>query len=283
MPTFVGTMFFREGARGFSESWYNTTFNDSAAALDGLNALADVRVKGLGKQSFLQGTRVSDIAIRGDSRVSFARRKYSVSFYQKIKNSDIASSAWYLQATVGEFSRRQVMLRGMPDDWYAVPPGLVDVSQVQPPGRLVTFVAQFRKALIDGTWGLLGQDVGPGRAGLLVLDFDKDNVTNQLILKLQPGAGIPPDPGSSFRLFLPKRFSPALPSVLFAQEVDGFNVTTFTPAPNGLTYTGGSLVRQINKAYLPVSDLQLVRPARRKTGRAFFVPAGRSKKARARP
>lgn len=275
MPNWQGTIFFGLGSRGWSEVWYSGTYNDSAGALASLVRVAQVRATALAQQAVLRAARVSDVAVRGDSRVWFNDAVVAASVMQNAGDADIPGSVWYVQAIGNDFSRRQVMLRGMPDNWFDLPAGVKDPDVVAPDPQAIAFVKAYAKVLKDERWGLLGTDPASAAGTVPIDDITRDPVSEVIILNCQAGVGVLPLPFDLVRIYRP-RITPPIASLQRVLSVAGSAVTLFATSAVPLVYKGGSSLRRLNKTVITVLNLQIVRAARRRTGRAFFVPRGRA-------
>lgn len=267
------TMFMQQGSRGWTESWYNPTAG-STNALNLTSSLALVRRIGLGAQSYISALRVSDPLVRGDSAFETFDLNNPASVNELLGPSDMPSAVWYVQAQAGPFVRRQLTMRGMPDAWYRLKEGPVNPDQPGVPGELTRFLKQYIQALQNGGFGLWAPSLQLGDNGTPVIDVGRQAVTNYIQLTC-PAGGFPlPNAGDQIRLYTP-HLTPKIATLQYVQGQVGGVVTLLDATPGAITYLGGMRLRVRSHQVVGITDLVPLRPSRRKTGRAFFVPRGR--------
>jgi hypothetical protein len=114
MPNFAIDFVLQIGDRGASERWYQSTASYDTAMADAL-VVAQARSLLLGNGAALQAVRVSDQAVLRDSVRAFNTATFPKAGASLIR--DTPGHAWYVQANINGRYKRQVMLRGIPDDW----------------------------------------------------------------------------------------------------------------------------------------------------------------------
>jgi len=112
MPKFQVTFVFNQERMGWSETWYLDQSNYDLALVSATNT-ATRRSMLLGAGPKLEYIRVSDVLVPGDSKVT----KVGVDTVTQTDTADTPWNAIYCRFNAGPLYRRQVWLRGIPDDW----------------------------------------------------------------------------------------------------------------------------------------------------------------------
>lgn len=276
MPEYKGTMIFGWGAQGWSESWYAIK-PDQGDAFRSFQKVAEQRAKMLGKQSFLQAFKISDLSVRGDAVLEPMASEVEVGSVNQA--SDAVWLGWYCRFEAGAGSRRQLFLRGQPDAAYSAA-AQQSALTVRPEAAFKSAFEKYVSVVKKEKWGLRVIDPNanplrvvkkieiinpPARQGIQLTFDNAGDVPVGTELLLYRMASVPllshkervhstNPPTSSAELFL-------LGTPL---QVQG--------------YSGKGLVRINRTAIVPITDGAILRIGKRDTGRAFFVTAGRQSK-----
>jgi hypothetical protein len=264
---------FNGGRQGWSETWYK--FGD-----------------GLTYDTVF--IRVSSMSVVGDS-LPRSKPPTFVDPQTSANPRGIVEKAWLFRATAGSgggLYRRQVWLRGMPDawsDWDA------QTGRAKVPDLLNDKIKAFRDALILKNFSLrvLDKTVAPKTIKNVTIQNGAYVITTDLAHGL----------GTSYTDVdgVPRRTRIRISGANFAgndlevangKHINGVtelsavtnDTLTAVKAPldeaTPIQYVGGGrLVSQVY-VYVPVVDLVRIKLAKKDTGRAFFVPRGRSPKRR---
>lgn len=272
VATFKATFIFNEGRQGWSETWYSSGATTGATINDVYGdavALSILRKQMLGEGATLEALRVSDIAIRGDSR-------FTEFFIPTPANQDLAadlpSNGMLARVEAGALYRRQMWLRGMRDEWIVR--NIVTGVPIIPPALLAAFQA-FNDELVARQWQLRVIDKSPPN----FFDNPVTAIAADGILTRFTVLGFGAIPiGAEVRSHNwtgPDKA--ALNKVFKVVSADAIGVTinlAFATLTNPALDLTGMLASRII-VYKNITRSEILRLAARQTGRAFFVPRGR--------
>lgn len=271
MPTYKTTWIFNQSRYGWTESWYFDQPNPEYA-LEIAKKLAIKRTDLLANNVLLEYIRISDIDVLSDSLV-FGIQKWGT---RDQPRGDTPWNAIYCRVEAGSAYRRQMWLRGIPDDWIQLEASNPADNPIDP--TLQAAFNAFRSALTNNAFKLkvISKDIGDvTERPVTALG---QNGSGQIVFS---AVGLTSQPGDEFRS---KKWSGP-----DKKQLNGvFKVVTNTGAAVTIAkkYTdltapdedsGGKLVARIVK-YKDITDAKIMRVAKRNTGRAFFVQAGRRKR-----
>jgi len=266
MAFYQGTIIFNQGKLGWSETWY-VAANEHIAALSAIVGIANGRMALLGSNAVIEGTRISDVAQTQDSLVSIIEGNQG----RSPSRSDTPWNAIYCRFITGPLHRRQVWLRGIPDLWISLSENNVNMI----PDDLRSAFTRFKNSLTRN--GALMRVIDKNGAQGVPIDMtllgeSTDGYVNFTV------PGVTTAVGKNFRVANtsgPDR--QLLNGVHKVRAVVG-NVVTSNIKVSDLEDLGDNIPGKWwyqNIAYEPVLDGIIMRPAKRSTGRAFFVPRGR--------
>ncbi len=276
------TFLFNGLDRGISESWFYNV-NDVIQDADIVRAkrFSDLRVGLMASEWRCVAVRFTDTsALRTSTLVEYQMSAKAGVFAQ---GPDVASTAWMVRATGANGAKRQMWLRGGDDEavtWDAGAKRFVVSPELL--SRFEKFKTLFFPTAAGGVspW-MIGRISRLGQAGT-----DTQAVTNLTVSALnRPQLTVGAAPwGADERIIVsgfkqpwsylngvktPKQWSAAGTVITLDQAVLG---TFITAVPNGVR------IRRWVQTPIAVSSLEFGRAGSRKTGRAFFVPAGVHKK-----
>lgn len=270
MPTFKITYVFNAHRYGWSETWY-TTVSTHDIALQAAKSVAPKRARLLGNGNVLEMARVSDVDIPQDSKVYFFGGDQAV----QVDDADTPWNAILARVEAGPLYRRQCWLRGIPDSWIV----LQSVNGINlPPGALNQAFNQFKIAILANGFALRVIDKSPPNGTPVDVTAIANGAEGKVALSI---AGIVGGPGKEVRIkgfigpdkFLLNGVHKIISNAGGVVTIDlDFNLLT-NPAAN---VAGKGVSRVI--IYAPIEDAILLRPAKKSTGRAFFVSRGRQPK-----
>jgi hypothetical protein len=269
------TFIFNDGRAGWSETWYLAAIADLATAARRAVTLAESRRELLARGVSLEYVRTSDEDVLGDSLVAITRGDVAGGTVAGGLSPDTPYNAILVRAQAGALYRRQVWLRGVPDDWIrrnAADPPFFQAPQQRT--ALAAFFAELAKAppfairaiakeaAVTVPRRVTGVTFNAG-TGRWVLEIGAHGFANNDQVRVR-GA----KPASAG----------ALNGVFGLTGVTGTAVEiTPSPADGGIVgYLAGSatIAKRVIQ-YYPINFGLAVRYAKRATGRAFFVPHGR--------
>jgi hypothetical protein len=269
MPVYQMTAVFNQGKAGWSETWYCTVSNHEAA-LTKLKATLPLRQGLLGGGASIEYIRVSDVAIRGDSQV------------QQLTNWAISTSPtgadepWdgvYVRCEAGPLYRRQMFLRGIPDVWAGpagafpgAPPLNADMTQA---------VKKWSTRAINEGYQLRCTDKEGAGATKTPIDALAADPQGRTTITCAANLGAVNDRFiiSNYEGEDRKLLNGVHKILAKAGNVYTFKLKFATledPSDN----TGGQARPQVI-VYKPLEAVEIIRMAKRSTGRAFFLPVGR--------
>jgi hypothetical protein len=269
------TFVFNDGRQGWSETWYLGAIVDLGTAAARAATLGVARRELLARGVSLEYIRTSDEAVLGDSLVSITRAAVAGGTVAGGLAPDTPYNAILVRAQAGALYRRQVWLRGIPDDW--IRRNATDPPFYQAPGQqvaLASFLLELTKAPAFAIRAI-AKEAGVtvprrvngvtfnGATGRYVLDVGAHGFANNDQVRVRAAK-----PASAA----------ALNGVFGLTGVTGTTVEiTPSPADGGIVgYLAGSAsIAKRVIAYYPINFGVAVRYAKRATGRAFFVPRGR--------
>lgn len=270
MATFLTTLIFNATKNGWSENWY-WTGADHASAQAAALVLASARQKLLAQGVILEAVRTSDVAILGDSVIALAPAIPAAG--KPALARDNASNAWLSRINAGALYRRQLWLRGIPDDWIEFN---ADGTPKPPPAALGKVFDAYVLALTKGPFQLKVIDKGPGSPLTSILVVAAD-VPTGLTKVTANGHGL-----ANFDFVRIKGAKGVNASLLNGVwQIQDVTANTFViglPAADLATINYVTLSGKVQKratTYVNVTSGVILRGGTRKTGRAFFVSPGR--------
>lgn len=265
------TWFFRDvNAHGWSESIYNTGFDTQGVYTRAL-ALVDKRLDILGREAELIALRVANDDPQRDSALkSFAPGDGQGQYPPAADNNNTDFSDTSLLVLLYATSKKKgrLFLRGIPDDVCN------NAGQYTPPPFFVNKFQTWAIALAgEGSWAV--RTFAPPAAKVPITTIDQSQLTGTAtIVTGAPNLLVPGD----LVVFTGGRGSRGLRGRhrVLAAATDGI---TFRVPCNKLLlpYDGGMSVQKVAFELTPFSSATVVRITRRKAGRPFGVPPGRSK------
>lgn len=275
---FKYSMLFNFQGQGFSESWYTTAgtlLGTSGSLNPPFLPLAIARANMTGKYVLLVGVRLTDLSNpRNTQTYAFAQKAQAGDDPDNVTNSFLVNVRG--AANVGN---RSLFIRGLPDDaivWN-------DAAQVfSPVGVMVRQFSAYRNALLNDGWQLRAvQPIAkPIPAGQLISAITNNPVTDAVVITTSAAM-----PNQTLPLLVSGFKKPLSFLNGTYQPNSGFTITSGSSVtlrnramtlPQSLTFVSGSAaVRTQNFAFVNVNRVTIEFPRERRTGRAFFVPAGR--------
>lgn len=269
-PVYLGELTLQQGSYGWTETWYTNKYGTSAAALDSLAQVRDVRFsEGTGVQTLLPQIKVSDVAVRGDSRVKHYAQGIGAGALVGGESSDAAYNAWLVRAEGSDVLRRQVWLRGMPDFWFNLTADDDDPELPPINPAMLTFLQHYLGVLRAGGWGVYGVAAIAATQIVQVVAAGRENVTNRLQFTIKAGSPMPAA-GDTLRIYsVPLVGGSALPKIHSTQRVVavvGQVVTVYQTYPVVPILSKPGSLRNVKKAVAVVRALEPIRPGSRITG-----------------
>lgn len=267
MPIFKGTFIFNQGRNGWSEVYYvDTDGYDNAKAR--FARLSRSRAGLLGKGTSIDGVRVSDESVLNDA--------YPVDVGDVVTFDATTDTPWnsiYVRAQAGALYRRQFHLRGVPDSWITIDPatgkGVIPAVARQQFNLWAADCTSFAPVL------QLKVMTKTNDAVKIAGNPVQDGVFTKFSVGAVPGLDAVP------YVLLRKWKGPDRKILNRRWDVVKYEapfVTLSLPwaylREPTLDYNG-FMLRRI-PGFAPMTDLFLVRFAAKKTGRAFFVSAGKA-------
>lgn len=269
MPLFKCTQIFALDANGWSETWYSQESTAQLAA-EAFNATVAARARMLSRPATVQYVRVSDEAITGDAL--FASYEATETIPDKTVESlppDNVLSAWLCRFSVGGHSRRHLWLRGAPDEWVRFLP---EGRRAPADPKLLQLFDQYVASLVANRIGL--RVLSPNAVKHPVstcIPHPGDLTAYQLVIAST--AGLPQ--AGRIRLFGFPRAT-GLSGVRHYLREDQTDLKVFpSKSPINFQYNGAGVVQLAIWEHARVLSGQPMRFGGRKTGRRFFVTAGR--------
>lgn len=269
MATYQLTTVFNQGKAGWSETWYVQASNHDQA-LERLRGVLPRRQGLLGGGASIEYIRVSDVAIKGDSSVQ-QLTNWSVSTAPA--GADEPWDGVYVRCEAGPLYRRQMFLRGIPDNW-AGPAGAFPGS---PPlnAEMTAAVKKWSTAAINQGFQLRCTE--KEGAGAVKTPIDALGVDGQGRTTFTCAANL----GAVNDRFIVSNYDGKDRRLLNGRHkilAKAGNVYTVKlrhalledPADN----TGGQARPEVI-VYKNLEEVVIIRMAKRSTGRAFFLPVGR--------
>lgn len=269
MAVFKFTWIFNDYRQGWSESWYYTGSNIESSTVTSSSG-ATVRMRLIGKNVILEAARVSDVTIRGDSTFTpFAGVQPVQAAVQ-----DTAWNCWLCRVEAGALYRKSMYLRGCPDDWIAQE----ENGQFIQPQALRNAIGEFQDFAI-GTLALRVAEKIPDASYIKITGITADPDGYIRFAAAATGAVL----GDTVTV---KSYQGPDRSILNGQHAvragDGASVTIntlFALLLDPLANVKGVIAKR-NIIYPTVTRIRPLRPVKRSTGRAFFVPVGRRRRRR---
>lgn len=269
MATYQLTTVFNQGRAGWSETWYCQASNHEQA-ITKLRGVLPRRQNLLGGGASIEYIRVSDVTIKGDSQVQ-QLQNWSVS--TSPMGADEPWDGVYVRCEAGPLYRRQMFLRGIPDDW-AGPAGAFPGS---PPlnGTMTDALKRWSAAAIAQGFQLRCTEKEGAGAVRTPIDALGTDAQGRTTFTCTANLGAVND------RFIVSAYEGKDRKLLNGRHkilVKAGNVYTVKlryalledPADN----TGGQGRPELI-VYKELEEVVIIRMAKRATGRAFFLPVGR--------
>lgn len=292
MPTYQVTFIFNGERQGWAETWY-WTGSSSDTAMAAALAVGQARLKLLGNTLQLEAIRVSDVAILGDSFVDESLNNQNTGTGASGARDVVAVSVLG-RATAQNLYRRQVWIRGMPDAFVFYDPK-TGKSQLNESAAFISAWNTWASQLIAKAYQLRVIDKDSPQkpiTGVLVAP-----VTGQTAIRC-PGHGYAPGkmirirgakfangPGETLDengkslvngVWQVREIVNNPPPAAQLNPVDWFEIPSFFDDIQPAYVSGGKAQERV-VAYKTIDFMKYSRYAKRDTGRAFFVPRGRSR------
>lgn len=269
MPDFQCSMLFNAQKQGWSENWWLTAATHAAAQTATL-ALAGARQLMLAKTVTIEAVRTSDTAVLGDSLVALAP-SVPVGGAAPALAKDNPGNAWLSRVNSGPQYRRQLWLRGAPDDWMVFD-DVTGLAKI--PDPLNKAFTAYMAVLTNKKFAIRALDKAQART--IIQTFTPD-APSGLIKVTAPTHGL--NELDQVRIKGALGIGTKILNGVFriqGRTADTFLIPLPLAALAGVNYVTLS-ARVQKRAYLlqTVTDGVILRPGLRKTGRAFFVPRGR--------
>lgn len=269
MPILKFTFFFRQRGSGWSESWYKSTPGSDLSTAYDAYPLAVKRAALCGKETFLEATRYSFTDVERDSLLSLwgdTLRGYDG------QESDAPTTALLLRcSTVGLTARKFAYLRGIWDN--VVKTG----GLYTPTGPYVTRMSSFTEQLAADELGWLGAGVRT-RQKITGMVLNSNGTVSITFAGDLFGAG----PWTERLVRISGVACGTFPNGSVIMQPSANNAATTVKRIRALPWlTGGrgtvvtTIFRVIGRTAAGVALAGVSRVVERKTGRAFFVSAGR--------
>lgn len=262
------TLIFNDAKAGWSETWYKANVPSLTDGLKDAQKLAKARGALVGLQASIEAVRVSDEAENRDSLLDF--NPDHVSKEAESKSSDTPWNCFLARVSAGSRYRRSVYLRGIPDDW--IQRSLVEDTQFTMVEAFVKAWTAFGKHLVDNNWCIRALSREADTPEVKITDIRRAagdvNIWTEVVA---PGLNVTAGDHITVRGAKGTLLKGAYP--VFSSNANV--VTIKRPMDEKDNYVGGGMARKRVYALFPVTDYELIRPAKRDTGRAFFVPRGR--------
>jgi len=271
MATFQLTTVFNQGRSGWSETWYCQA-STHEQAITKLKSVLPRRQGLLGGGASIEYIRVSDVAITGDSQVQHLQ-DWAIS--TSPTGADEPWDGVYVRCEAGPLYRRQMFLRGIPDAW-AGPAGGFPGS---PPnnGEMTQAVAKWASAAKNNGFQLrCANKEGAGAVKTPITSFASGTGgRTTFVVSVDQGAvgdffKISGYEGPDKKLLNGRHKIIEKAGTSYTIKLRYLDITD--PTEN----TGGK-ASPIVIVYKDLEEVQIIRMAKRSTGRAFFLPVGRRK------
>lgn len=271
MAEFKLTLIFNAERRGWTESFY-MDYSSYATADVAAQALLEKRIPLLGIGAKVEAYRLSDIAVAGDALL------YTPPVNNVINNQtqlvrDVPEVAALARIQATDNYRRQLWLRGIPDDWASWNQ-TVGVWNVDPDFK-AKFDA-FAAILTNRQFKVYAISKAPA-------DVRSIKITNLTTVVTATEISAPGHTfvvGDKVRVKGCKGVNASLVNGVwdvFAVTLDTFTVRNNIPPGTAYFYSGGGVAMRQFKKMFQIDRCTFERIAKRDTGRAFFVPRGRRK------
>lgn len=270
MPFYQLSFIFNAERQGWSETWY-TEAATRGLAMQKARLVADKRLCLVGAGVKMDAVRVSNVAEFKDALIDYGVGNTPCKD-TSILNRDLPSMAWLARCSAGGGPARSIWLRGIPDEWVKFKLEVGFIPEIPP--LLVQSFTQWAETCVQNGFLLNALDKVTHQekeiSNLAVtLGEGKCTVTS-------PNHGIPNLKKVRIRNCKGTNASNANGEwITFNVTQDTFEIRSPTAFAAAIAYIGGGLVRRQEKQFVAATEFQLVRPAQKDTGRAFFVPRGR--------
>jgi len=254
------------GKQGWSETYYH----QATANVDVVNfskALAQERKRLMAYGPVLEAIRVSDDAVKGDAQLIPSNIVGTGSVGDM--PCDKIETAWYVRLEAGFFYRRQLHLRGLPDDWTTsaefAGPGIW-----QPTPAFKAAAERFCAYVVDNQWLIRVKQRGAENEDRLVTNAVRDDndiwtITGDFADWPQFGKCIGLRDLEVPQLYGEQRY-----------VATAVNTIKIQPKIGGGAWGVGGHFRLVKIVYEDITTAALIRASNRKTGRPFFLTRGRA-------
>lgn len=270
MPQFRATFIFNQNRYGWTESWHREDSNPDNM-LEQAKKLATKRRMLASSEVKLEYIRISDVAVVGDSLV----HAYDQWGSGPLPDADTPWNAIYCRVESGSKYRRQMYLRGVPDDWIKLTAGNPNANPID--SALDTAFKAFRSQLLAGGWQLKTVSKEPGDAVEKNIGAITQDTEGRIAFQI---TGLSSATGDEFRV---KSYQGPDKKVLNGVYKVVSNNGTIVVVPkkynlltDPVSNSGGKAVPRVVR-YQLITEAKIMRCAKKSTGRAFFVEAGRRK------
>lgn len=277
MAVFKIDFLFNQLNRGFSETWYMDTA-DIQTAMASAKSVAKLRSLTCARDVAFEAIRVSDVAVNGDSLIFTDTTTYA----QPDRPGDVTAVGILVRCMSGTTYRKPLVLRGLPDDWLdrSNTPGKILLNDV---GKKP--VKAYLQAVITAGWRFRCRpkvtdlaDYSPITAVAAV----GGNVSLTAVSCAAVAAIV--HTGYYIQIRGCRKSAAALNGVWNVQDEPvspvihiGLNFVghlSFLQSPDWAK----AKARYLLYTYQSMSDYTILDGRTRKSGKAFFVPAGRSRR-----
>lgn len=270
MADYKVTLFFTEGAQGWSESYYQTA---NSPELVRPLALALVKARGgmLAGQVGIPYVRISDETIKGDSRV--VTNPAFVPLTQFGAGEQIPDFAWtglVVRMEATDLYRRSMTLRGVPD---IGPQGPATAGPM--PANLLAAFNVFRDILKNDSWQMRNKNRGLGFENKRVIFVKPDNALKRASFSVNAHGYQVGDKVNVTNLaqYPTLRGVRLIVAVVDANEFVIEYINDVQPLLE--PYRGDAMVRKVGYVYPDIAETTFIRFGKRDTGRPFGQSRGR--------
>lgn len=270
MADFKVQFLFSLGRYGWSETYYCTTSNHTETEKKA-RELARIRAEGLAESVYIEAIRISDEDIKGDALlvpVQLGRRTAATSG----KPPDVPQTSWYMRIQSANLYRRQLHIRGIPDEWTeAVTDFVTAGSAWAPADSLLKFATKYGAYLVANEWKMKVNERGAGNEPRQIANAVRNPESG--VWTITAAVADWPVTGKCRVSRLP-----GLEALWGIQKYTATAANTIRIAPSlnaGEWFNGGEITLQKN-IYVDIDSAVLQRVSNRKTGRPFFLTRGRS-------
>lgn len=292
MP-FKTLFFYSIGNQGFSETWYINTGPVDTAHFNARTTLYTARQAMLGEGCYIQGVRTTDLSTKGSTLFTAYPAPVVVSGGNPVR--DNATNALQVRLTAAGAYKRTMWLRGGPDDWQYYDINAAEFVNQNIPNLLSSFIAACNQVgvglrAIGNTLAInpqitiigLGTEAGTGRVTISINENPPYAVGQYVSIVGVQGANLRSAPPWN------QNINGTWQVMSTGIGVFSINALTADFSSQPIFYGGGTVRSKYRVDNYPGSpgtfpaiiSSVVLRFARRKTGRALFTPAGRSRAVR---